>query len=79
MKLTYDPRYNIAYIKLGKGTGTVHSIKVSESVVIDLAADGSIHGIELLNANEQLYDKDGLHVQLINEATGEERDIDMAA
>ena len=79
MTLTYDPRYNIAYIKLREKTATVNSVKVSEEVVIDLGADGTIYGIELLNAKQQLQDKDSLHLMFINEATGEEKKIEIAA
>lgn len=79
MKLTYDPRYNIAYIKLREKNGTVNSIKISEELVIDMAADGSVYGIELLNAKEQLENKNSLHLQFINEATGEEKGFDIAA
>ncbi len=79
MKLTYDPRYNITYIKLREKTTTVNSIKVSEEVVIDLGADGTIYGIELLNAKKQLQDKNSLHLLLLNEATGEEKEITVAA
>ena len=79
MKLTYDPRYNIAYIQLRKKEGEVNSIKVSEEVVIDMAADGTIYGIELLNAKHQLADRNSLHLQFINEATGERGDMKVAA
>jgi len=79
MKLTYDPRYNIAYIQLREKEGTVNSIKVSEEVVIDMAADGTIYGIELLNAKQQLADRNALHLQFINEATGERGDLRVAA
>jgi uncharacterized protein YuzE len=79
MTLTYDPRYNIAYIKLREKTTTVNSVKVSEEIVIDLGEDGAIYGIELLNAKEQLQDKNSLHLMFINEATGEEKKIEIAA
>ncbi len=79
MTLTYDPRYNIAYIKLREKTTTVNSVKVSEEVIIDLGEDGTIYGIELLNAKQQLQDKDSLHLLFINEATGEEKEIEVAA
>ncbi|MCF8459175.1 MAG: DUF2283 domain-containing protein [Flavobacteriales bacterium] len=79
MTLTYDPRYNIAYIKLREKTATVNSVKVSEEVVIDLGEDGTIYGIELLNAKKQLQDKNSLHLLFINEATGEEKTIEIAA
>ncbi len=79
MKLTYDPRYNIAYIKLREKTETVNSIKVSEELIIDMSADGIVYGIELLNAKEQLENKNSLHLQFVNEATGEEKGFDIAA
>ena len=79
MKLTYDPRYNIAYIQLREKNETVNSIKVSEELVIDISADGTVYGIELLNAKEQLEDKKSLHLSFINEATGEEKGFEIAA
>jgi len=75
MKLTYDPRYNIAYIQLREKTQTVDSLKISEELIIDLGADGTVYGIELLNAKKQLKDKKSLHLLFINEATGEQKDL----
>lgn len=79
MKLTYDPRYNIAYIQLREKDQTVDTIKISEELNIDMAADGTVYGIELLNANAQLQDKNALHLKFVNEATGEEKAFDIAA
>ena len=73
MKLTYDPRYNIAYIELKQKQEPVESIKISEELVIDLAADGTVYGIELLNAKKQLQDKNSPHLLFVNKATGEEQ------
>ena len=39
MKLTYDPRYNIAYIRFGEKTAEVETIRISEELNIDLAPD----------------------------------------
>lgn len=75
MKLTYDPRYNIAYIQLREKEQTVNSIKISEELVIDMSADGTVYGMELLNAKKQLKDKKSLHLLFVNEATGEEKDL----
>ncbi|MCY7410031.1 MAG: DUF2283 domain-containing protein [Chitinophagales bacterium] len=47
---------------------TVNSIKLSDDFVLDLSPDGSIYGIELLNAKEQLDD----HLTLINSVTGKQ-------
>ena len=53
MRLTYDPRYNIAYLALQEQTGEVETIRVSDELNVYLAPDGTIYGIELLNANRQ--------------------------
>jgi uncharacterized protein YuzE len=54
VKLSYDPKYNIAYIQLRRKSAQVWTIQVSEEMNVDIADDGSIYGIELLNANVQL-------------------------
>ena len=78
MKITYDPRYNIAYIQLReKNHAKVDSIKVSEELIIDISADGTVYGIELLNANQQLQNKQSPHLLFINEATGEENQMNL--
>jgi len=80
MEFTYDPRYNVAYIRFGKKQGKVESetIRVSEELNIDLAANGTVYGIELLNANEQLKRGDVSRVLVINEATGERAELPLA-
>jgi len=78
MKLSYDSRYNIAYIQLQAKSQEIEAIKVSDELVVDMAPDGTIYGIELLNANEQLKrDKEG-RILVVNEATGETLDIPFA-
>ena len=60
MQLSYDPRRNIAYLRLREPNGAqVETIRLSEEINIDLAPDGSVYGIELLNANTQLTGADG--------------------
>ncbi|MFQ6032349.1 MAG: DUF2283 domain-containing protein [Candidatus Zixiibacteriota bacterium] len=54
MRVSYDPRYNIAYIRLRGKTTEVETIRISDEVNVDISPDGKIYGIELLNANEQL-------------------------
>jgi uncharacterized protein YuzE len=78
MKLTYDPRHNIAYLRLLDKTGEVETIHVSDELNIDIAPDGSVYGIELLNANEQLRSSDQGLLVVVNEAIGEERQIPLA-
>jgi len=54
MKLNYDPDHNIAYLRLRPRGTEVETIRVSDELNVDLAPDGSVYGIELLDANEQL-------------------------
>ena len=75
MKLTYDPRYNIAYIRLHEKPTEVETIKISDELNVDLAPDGTIYGIELLNANEQLQKEDDGKLLVINEATGDKKEV----
>ena len=79
MKLTYDPRHNIAYIRLRAKSGQVETIGVSDELNVDLAPDGTIYGIELLNANEQLRAGDDGRIVVVDEANGEERALARAS
>jgi uncharacterized protein YuzE len=53
MKLTYDPDMKIAYIRFRAKRGKVRTVSVSDELNVDIAPDGSIYGLELLNANLQ--------------------------
>ena len=75
MKLTYDPRYNIAYIHFREKGEEVETIKISDEMVVDIAPDGSVYGIELLNANEQIKIGDDGKFLLVNEATGKREEL----
>lgn len=78
MKLTYDPRYNIAYFRLHKKTAQVETIRVSEEMNVDIAPDGTVYGIELLNAREQLSAEDKGSLVVVNEAVGDRREIPLS-
>ncbi len=75
MKLTYDPRYNIAYIRFHEKRTEVESLRISDELVVDVAPDGTVYGIELLNANEQLQREDMGELIVVNEATGEHTNL----
>lgn len=77
MKLTYDPRYNIAYLRLHEKKGEVETIRVSEELNVDVAPDGTVYGIELLNANDQLRAEDQGKLVVINEAFGDRREVSL--
>ncbi len=55
MKIMYDVRQNVAYICLRGKTAEVETLRISDELNIDLTPDGKVYGIELLNANEQLF------------------------
>ncbi|MEG3935622.1 DUF2283 domain-containing protein [Microcoleus sp. D3_18a_C4] len=78
MKLTYDPRYNVAYIYLKEKTTQVKTIQVSDQMNVDIAPDGTIYGIELLNANQQLGADSQGKLIVVNEALGESSEIQLA-
>jgi uncharacterized protein YuzE len=77
VRLTYDPKHNIAYIRLREKTETVETVRVSDEINIDLAADGTVYGIELLDANNQLKAADGGRFVLVD-ASGTERALPLA-
>jgi uncharacterized protein YuzE len=78
MRLSYDSRYNIAYIRLRERSGEVETIRVSDSLSIDMAPDGTVYGIELLNANEQMFGDGVRCLEVINEALAERLDVQLA-
>ena len=75
MRFSYDPRYNVAYLRLREKRAKVETIRVGEALNVDLAADGTIYGIELLNANEQLLGLVGGKLEVENEATGQKAEV----
>lgn len=75
MKLTYDPRYNVAYIHFREKTAEVETIRISEELNVDLAPDGTVYGIELLNANEQLVPGADGKLVVVNEERGQTTEI----
>ena len=78
MKLTYDPRYNIAYIRFREKPTEVDTVRISDELVVDMAPDGTLYGIELLNANEQLRRDETETLLIVNEATGEQVEFPLA-
>ena len=79
MKFTYDPRYNIAYIRFRDKQTDVDTIRISDELVVDMAPDGTLYGIELLNANEQLQRDETGMLLIVNEATGEQAEFPLAS
>ena len=73
MKITYDPKYNIAYVKLQDKLdkkAKVQTLQLSDEVNIDVSPDGKVYGIEFLNAKTQLKMVKGAAFTFTNESTG---------
>lgn len=56
MKVTFDLKENVGYIYLREPQPDVRveTVTLSDEVNVDMAPDGTVYGIELLNANAQL-------------------------
>jgi len=78
MKLTYDPTHNIAYMRLHEKKAQVETIRVSDELNVDIAPDGTVYGIELLDANTQLEAEDDGNLVIINEAIGRRQELPLA-
>ncbi|MEW5864494.1 MAG: DUF2283 domain-containing protein [Pseudomonadota bacterium] len=76
MRLSYDPKHNVAYIRLHEKTSQVTTIRLSDEINVDIASDGAVYGIELLNANRQLAEDQG---KLILELAGQRQEIALGA
>lgn len=79
MKLTYDAAHNLAYLKLREATAQVETLRVSDELNIDLAPDGTIYGIEFLNANAQLASDPARILTFVNESLGTSTHIKLSA
>ena len=75
MQLSYDPRHNVAYLRLQQKGAEVETIRISDALNVDLGPDVTVYGIELLNANEQLRAGDDGILVVVNEALGERREV----
>jgi uncharacterized protein YuzE len=53
MRITYDPKYDLLYIKLGEAE-KVTSKEVDEDITFDVDSSGKLVGIEVLSASEHL-------------------------
>ena len=79
MKLTFDRAHNIAYLRLRPRGAQVETVRVSDELNVDLAPDGSVYGIELLNANEQLRASDNGKLILVDGVNGREVELSLEA
>jgi len=53
MRITYDPKYDVLYLKLGE-TEKVYCKEIDEDITMDLDAAGKLAGIEILSASKHI-------------------------
>jgi len=78
MKLTYDPKANVAYIRFRERCGTVETIRLTDDFLVDVDETGAVCGVELLNANEQLVAGDDGKLLVVDGVSGETREMKVA-
>ena len=78
VRLSYDPEHDIAYIRLRERRGEIETVRISDELNVDMAPDGTVYGIELLNANEQLAGADGRRLVVVDEPGGRTRELALA-
>jgi len=54
MKITYDSKYDVLYLKFTDESPQAVTQRVNEDVAVDFDADGRIVGIEVLSASKYL-------------------------
>ena len=54
MKVTYDPHADAVYIDIARGKGTVETKLVDDWVAVDIGANRSVIGFEILDASSRL-------------------------
>jgi len=67
MRITYDPRYDVLYLKLGKAE-KVYCKEVDEDITMDSAAEGKLCGTEILSASKHMNLSTLLSVEIKKEA-----------
>jgi len=66
MKITYDPQADAAYIRFKKGVFQVTTQRLTEDIAINYAPDGTVVGIEILEASKYLTKHKSPQIELEN-------------
>lgn len=54
MKITYDPKVDAAYFRFLEGEFQCTTVRLSDSVAVNMGPGGKVVGIEVLDASENL-------------------------
>jgi uncharacterized protein YuzE len=66
MKISYDSKVDAAYIRLKKGRFQVTTQRITEDIALNYAPDGSVVGIEILDASKYILEHKRPRVKLEN-------------
>jgi len=66
MKISYDPKVDAAYIRFKKGRFQVTTHRLTEDVAVNFAPDGTVVGIEVLDASKYLVKHRRPQIELEN-------------
>ncbi len=66
MKIRYDPQVDAAYIRLKEGKFEVTTHRLTEEIAINYAPDGSVVGIEILDASKYFVKHKHPQIELEN-------------
>ena len=78
MQITRDPKANVACIRFRARQGTVQTIRLTEDFLVDIDETGTVCGVELLNANEQLVQGDDGKLIFLNQLDGTQGELRVA-
>ena len=78
MRLSYDPKANAAYIRVREKQGDIETIALTADFLVDIDETGSVCGIELLNAAEQLTGGDDGMLIFVNQLSGGTTELELA-
>ena len=54
MRISINRKLNVAYVHLADKPDTVETRQLSDDLLLDVGSDGTIYGLELLDAETQL-------------------------
>ena len=66
MKISYDPIVDAAYIRLKEGKFEVTTQRLTEDIAINYAPNGSVVGIEILDARKYIFKHKRPQIELEN-------------
>jgi uncharacterized protein YuzE len=66
MRITYDPKADAAYIRFKEGKFEVTTHQLTEDIAVNYAPNGTVVGIEILDAHKYLFKHKKPQIELEN-------------